>query len=194
MENFIRVYKNAYDIEYCKQLIDYFETACAAGFGRTRLETENCPRTIKDDISVSVQAFMDKSLRLNNHFIVSKFFDLFFLNFYKQYVSEFSVIQNPNQKHAIYSIKIQKTNPGGGYHVWHYENSDKTGSLRVCAFNLYLNTVEEGGETEFLYYGLRVKPEQGDLVIWPVGFTHTHRGNPPLKETKYLLTGWVEIE
>jgi len=23
-------------------------------------------------------------------------------------------------------------------------------------------------------------------------FTHTHRGNPPLSNTKYIMTGWLE--
>lgn len=25
------------------------------------------------------------------------------------------------------------------------------------------------------------------------GFTHTHRGNPPISGTKYIITGWVEF-
>ena len=55
----------------------------------------------------------------------------------------------------------------------------------------YLNTVEEGGETEFLYQSMRVKPEQGTLLIHPGGFTHTHRGNPPLKGVKYFMNTWI---
>ena len=38
-----------------------------------------------------------------------------------------------------------------------------------------------------------MKPEKGLLLFWPSDFTHTHRGNPPLKETKYIMTGWVEM-
>jgi hypothetical protein len=58
---------------------------------------------------------------------------------------------------------------------------------------LYLNDVEDGGETEFLYQRMRVKPKQGTLLIWPAGFTHTHRGNPPLSNNKYVITGWSEF-
>ena len=57
---------------------------------------------------------------------------------------------------------------------------------------LYLNTVEEGGETEFLYQSVRFKPVKNTLLIWPAGYTHTHRGNPPLSNEKYIVTGWVE--
>ena len=52
-------------------------------------------------------------------------------------------------------------------------------SARKLVIQLYLNTIEEGGETEFLYINKRIKAEQGRLIIFPAAFTHTHRGNPP---------------
>jgi len=57
---------------------------------------------------------------------------------------------------------------------------------------LYLNNIEQGGETEFLYQIKRIKPEADKLLIWPAGYTHVHRGNPPLSNDKYILTGWIE--
>jgi hypothetical protein len=56
----------------------------------------------------------------------------------------------------------------------------------------YLNDVEEGGETEFLYQGVRVKPKKGTIILCPAAFTHTHRGNPPLSGDKYIINTWVQ--
>ena len=63
----------------------------------------------------------------------------------------------------------------------------------IVAF-MYLNKCEQGGETEFLYQHRRIKPEAGRLVLAPTGWTHPHRGNPPLKGVKYMITGWLEYQ
>ena len=95
---------------------------------------------------------------------------------------------------ALEDILIQKTEPTKGYHIWHCERQRLSSSMRVVSWILYLNDVEEGGETEFLYYSKRVKAETGKLVIFPANFTHTHRGNPPLTNDKYIVTGWHRYE
>ena len=96
---------------------------------------------------------------------------------------------------ALYSIrqKLQKTDVAGGFHVWHYENGHIDSVHRMLAWTIYLNDVPEGGETEFLYQSERVKPVKGRTVIFPAGFMHTHRGNPPISNEKYILTGWFSI-
>ncbi len=88
--------------------------------------------------------------------------------------------------------KCQMTPQGGGYHVWHDENSGNAGpdSSRIAAWMLYLNDGFEGGETEFLYYKKRIPPKQGTLLIWPAGLTHAHKGNLVLSGSKYIITGW----
>jgi len=118
-------------------------------------------------------------------------FNKIFFPLYDQYAYNFPIL-NRVSKHAIYELKLQKTVPGQGYHIWHTEHEDKVTRDRLLTFTIYLNDIEEGGETEFLYLKKRFKPTQGTCLIWPSGFTHTHRGNPPLNKDKYIITGWLE--
>lgn len=89
----------------------------------------------------------------------------------------------------IEGANVQRTNPSEGYHIWHSEQQPNDSS-RFAVYTVYLNDVEEGGETEFLYQSKRVIPKKGRVSIFPASYTHTHRGNPPLKGSKYIITGW----
>ena len=93
-----------------------------------------------------------------------------------------------------YNANIQRTLPGQGYHTWHYENDFRSRAAlpRVLASMMYLNDVDDGGETEFLYQSKRFSPKKGRVLLWPAQFTHTHRGNPPLSGEKYIITSWIE--
>lgn len=88
-------------------------------------------------------------------------------------------------------VKMQKTPPGGGYHLWHYENSTMSHAMRELTWMIYLNDMPEGdGETEFLYQRRRIRPTAGTVVVWPAGYTHVHKGNTVFAQDKYILTGW----
>lgn len=89
--------------------------------------------------------------------------------------------------------KLQKTEVSGGFHNWHIEQGGGTTSNRFLVWMIYLNDVDEGGHTEFIFQGRSVQPKTGRLVIWPAGVTHPHRGNPPYSNTKYVATGWFEL-
>lgn len=94
------------------------------------------------------------------------------------------------------NIQAQKYLKGsGGYHHWHSEvyprRPDCETLHRVLLFMFYLNDVEEGGETAFLYQNRTVRPVKGRMVVAPGGFTHTHKGNVPLSGDKLILTSWV---
>jgi hypothetical protein len=186
--NFVGVFKNAFTKEFCEQVIKQYEDMAESGHGQTRFEFENADRTYKDD----TQVFADDIDYIPLRSSTKKFNELFWGEYFPIYEQEYSALKYSGQ-HTNYSFKIQKTKVGGGYHVWHYESSSREISNRLLTWILYLNDVHEGGETEFLYQHMRVKPEQGTLVIWPAAFTHTHRGNPPLSNEKYIITGWTEF-
>ena len=109
-----------------------------------------------------------------------------------EYLTTFSILQD--YKFLLYDLKIKKIPIGGGFHQWHFENGGIAYSQRKFVIQLYLNDDFEGGETEFLYQNRRELPRQGDILIFPAGYTHTHRGNPPIGGDKYLITSWALIQ
>lgn len=191
IENFIGVYKNAFSKEYCDKVIKYFDVMKSMGFTQDRMQYENSSKTTKDDDSFF--SHCEEHLNFQTAGQLHKEFNNTFWQIYQEkYAPNFAVLKDSGH-HNNYAFKLQKTPIGGGYHIWHYESGDRSVCHRLLTWTLYLNDVDEGGETEFLYQHKRIKPEAGTLIIFPASFTHTHRGNPPLSNEKYIVTGWTEF-
>ena len=93
-------------------------------------------------------------------------------------------------------INLQKyVKASGGYHHWHSEIYPQNASCetlhRALLFQFYLNDVDDGGETEFLYQQRKVEARQGRLIIAPAGFTHSHKGHVAKSGDKYIATSWI---
>jgi len=91
------------------------------------------------------------------------------------------------------SIHVKKYFPNDGFYNWHCDqgrSSWLTYSRSLVAM-FYLNDVEEGGQTEFESQEVSIKPSQGDLIIWPAGWTHKHRGKSPISNAKYICNFWL---
>ena len=65
---------------------------------------------------------------------------------------------------------------------------------RFLTFFIYLNDVEEGGETQFMnlhkpgtYIPYTVQPKQGRLLMFPPTWQYYHAGLKPISGKKYLL-------
>lgn len=108
----------------------------------------------------------------------------------EEYMSEYSISNQHGGTLANMFFKMQMTRVGESFSKWHTEWATEYPN-RFLVWMLYLNDIMEGGETEWLYYNRRIQPRAGDLLIWPTGFTHAHRGNPPLDKKKYVITGWI---
>lgn len=95
-------------------------------------------------------------------------------------------------------LQIQKYDQNKGhYNGWHLEKQDFNTTHRFLVFILYLNDVEVGGETAFLFKEegeddfFKVKPKAGTLVIHPASWPYIHKGCIPESDDKYILTTWL---
>lgn len=64
------------------------------------------------------------------------------------------------------------------------------GSQRIFSALLYLNDVEEGGETYFNRFDIAVKPRAGRLVLFPANFIYEHEARTPKSNDKFALVTW----
>ena len=189
----IRIYEDVYEAGYCEHIIKQFDILETEGVGRSRVG--DAPEHMKKDLAIFGDAVVDTDNHGLAHFNGEPARQLYFKGLqacYDDYSDAFSVLKD-NGRISCKTMKIQKTVPGGGYHVWHYEQGPDEQSKRVLTFLLYLNTLPTdcGGETEFLYQRKRYSPIANRLIMFPAAFTHTHRGNMVLTgDPKYIITGW----
>ena len=183
IDNHIGIFKNFMPNNMIDSYVNYFNKCEQQGAVYSR----EVDKTLVEDSSIDTIRDMNVPMTYNN----KPFIDMFFQEIYSLYTQKYSYLKQL-ATHNILEVKIQKTKIGGGYHIWHCENSKMKSRNRILAFMAYLNDVAEGGETEFLYQKCRFKPEKNTMLVWPAQFTHVHRGNPPLSNDKYIITGWVE--
>jgi len=193
IKDFIGVYDGYIPDQACDEAIELFKKYQEFNKVFTRFTSENITQDFKNDkqLFCTPEILTDEEFNVNKLKFLMSNFDIALRHYYtetniKKYVGE-----------NIFTdyVKIQKTLPSQGYHVWHIEHSCSREQIkRVLVYSIYLNDVEEGGETEFLYQSQRVKPVKGRIAIWPAGFPYAHRGNPPLSGEKYILTSWISYK
>ena len=88
-------------------------------------------------------------------------------------------------------FNIQKYPLNGAYHRIHADRGyGPIDQFRELIWMTYLNDVYSGGETEFMFYKLKIQPRKGLTLIWPAGWTHLHRGLSSPTTEKIIATGW----
>ena len=177
MEDFICGYDNILDDETIDRLISIVDNTTNYDIGYKNINSS----LYRQDKQISIEPFWpDLAIDIKNCLMNKALI---------HYVNKYPYLSSLPKWTNGCSI-LQKTSPSEGYHEWHCENSGYYESARAVVWMIYLNDVEEGGETEFLYQRKRMKPKRNTALLWPGSWTHLHRGNPPLKSDKYVITGW----
>ena len=192
-EDFIGTYRNVFPDSFCRHVIDCFEDIDqnSKWVISRQQEREGTEKFFKDDNHVYLNNPNINQMLLpkwKGQDILKMLWKGLQITF-DQYTSQYDILQG--ERLSGQQLKMQRTSPGEGYHVWHYEDGGYENGDRCLVYSIYLNDIDDAGETEFLYLKKRVKPEENKIIIWPAGFTHTHRGNVVHgNRSKYIITGW----
>jgi hypothetical protein len=137
-KDFIGIYKGVYPEGYCQHLINEFERLMKFGAGSDRQKGEGAPKHRKNDMQLGLNFGVHTAASFNDQSPERMFFDGL-QQCYEDYTEQFSVLKEG--KITGTAMKMQRTSPGGGYHVWHGEQGNGAHAERVLAYMLYLNTL-----------------------------------------------------
>ena len=114
-EDFIGVYRRFVHHEICSKIVENFEKYLEINpeYGQYGVNQMPEKKLARHDVSMMYDDF---DIGLSTHFY--KYLNAAFEN-YKQEYDHISRV-----KLGSLGLKVQKTPPGGGYHTWHYENSN----------------------------------------------------------------------
>jgi len=222
MSDFIEQYENVLTENNCKQIIATFNTSSAPSPGQTGGGID-ISKKLSEDLIIDQRPEFSHSMKLIGkavtdgvrEYLKKYYFALISgialtiphpktgqpVQLTADNFEEFGIENIGNYMQFLFQLapmNVQKYPKGkGNYGYWHSEIypqiPDNKALHRVLLILIYLNDVEEGGETDFYYQKKSIKPKAGSIIIAPCGFTHTHRGNIPISSDKYVIASWVSF-
>ena len=202
--NYFYINHNSISREMCKTIRDMFdvdnnkyEGITYGGLNKNIKDTQdlvipNTPNKTGFDKWNKINKFLEKELAKNTKEYVKILDDLIVKNHEKE---------NTNAEYRTFgnvlsndSFMVQRYTKQKGRYIYHndFRSDWIEKKYRVITYLWYLNTVEEGGETEF--WGTHtIKPETGKLLLFPASWTYPHRGKMPISHDKYIITVWLYV-
>jgi prolyl 4-hydroxylase len=113
-----------------------------------------------------------------------------------------NIVGKTKKVEQLQVVKYEIGEKFGSHFDWLPNDYMKNNNLtqRKYTFFVYLNTVENGGLTNFPKLDLSFKPEIGNALFWQncddkgvVNYDTLHEGTTPISGTKYGLNIWVDL-
>lgn len=185
LTDYIMVIDDAIDADICDSLIKKFDSA---------------NDLIKRDDSWGFDYRSFHELNLTTHSDFKEEQTLFYERseyFYELYKMKCNIQFMP-QRVGFEDVRMKRYDPNGKDQIgWHTDVGDYASARRFLVMFYYLNDVEDGGETVFsdLFKSgtevIKVRPKKGRIVMFPPMWMYPHKGNQPIKKSKYIISTYL---
>lgn len=171
--------------EWCDLIVEWFNTN--KEYQRPgRVVNNNDDQTVVEEVKVATQSIVPFGTPM---------FDLMTEICHMSYDSYLNVVERAPIEDVYfrdYSVRVYEKNVG--FFKPHVDQHAGGTVYRLFAIILYLNDVNEGGETEFGTLNKKVKPEKGKVLMFPCNFLYPHHANIPISDPKYIATAFLNFK
>mgnify|MGYP001576855572 FL=1 len=184
MDNYIKVYDDVIDETSCKELISKFE------------DEHEVFETVHEEDGDNAISFEQLNLYVAGWDTAQRGLLDLFQDYIVHYKIDCNVYDKMWPEKYGYEAVRMKRYLDNDYDRFdpHVDVLNYETSRRFLAFFIYLNDVEEGGETKFLnintpgtYIPYEVKPKRGRLLMFPPTWQYYHAGLKPVSGYKYII-------
>src|SRR6056300_619461 len=123
-DDHIGIFDDCFGAKMCDEYIKYYKELDSKGFvlQRQQERPNTDPTDVKDNgVDLVIPPFSNFG-DFNITYHAAEFNSIFWSSIYPEYTKKYSILKAYPQ-HNIYSIRLQRTLPGEGYHVWHSEDA-----------------------------------------------------------------------
>ena len=185
MDNLIRVYDDVIDAESCQQLIEKFESF-----------EDSLEEVYEKDEEERIAFKQLQLVKFKEWESVQQGMLELFQDYIVRYKTDCNIKDKQwPQEYGYEAIRMKRyLNNDFDRFDPHVDVLDHHTSRRFLAFFIYVNDVDEGGETKFVnlnkegtYVPLTVNPKRGRLLMFPPMWPWYHAGLKPESGKKYLI-------
>ena len=188
MDDYIKIYDNVIDADSCKMIIEKFE------------DSHEHFLTVHDEDGDEKISF--KQIVLVDHKEWGSV-QTGMLEMFQDYIIHYKIDCNIVTKqwpetYGYEAIRIKRylDNDYDRFDP-HVDVLNYETARRFLTFFIYLNDVEEGGETQFMnlhkpgtYIPYMIQPKRGRLLMFPPTWQYYHAGLKPISGMKYLINSY----
>ena len=171
IDDYIKVYDNVISKKTCSKIIEYYKQSDPEYVNndfRPKFHHLTLPPTMSKDLLELVRGYLVR------------------------YADSTGLTNWIPKQYAVEDFRIKRYRKGtDDQFAPHVDVGDHASARRFLAFFLYMNTIEEGGETEFVSINKKVKPKQGRLLIFPPLWNYPHQGRPVVSGDKYIVGSYL---
>jgi hypothetical protein len=182
LTDFIHTHDNSITDDTCNFLINLFEE----NLDKTeRIDNDSKPNFTQFNLTQNKD--ITKQTNQVHNYLIKRVFDC-----RDQYYKFIDKRVFPKE-HAFEQFRIKKYEVGGNdMFDTHVDVLDYGTSRRFLSFMWYLNDVNDGGKTVFKDF--EIKPKKGKLLVFPPLWMFPHRGDPPISNTKYIISTYLHYK
>ena len=181
LTDYIKCYDNLLNDDLCQEIIESYKQS-----GTTYINREQRPTFHELNISKKYKA--EDPLWMKPQKVLTETF----IDAVELYMQDLDVAKDFPTKYTFEEYRLKR------YEANEYDQfkdnvdvQDYGSARRFVVIFAYLNTVEEGGETNFPRLDFSIQPKQGRILVFPANWQYRHAGLPVRSNDKYIIGSYL---